>query len=189
MRSSSVRLLAVTVAMTVLWPIPARAQAPTTVVIVRHAERASDTDRDPVLSEAGSERARALAEAMRLAPPGVIIVTQYRRTALTAQPVAYENALAPITVVTEPDIAAHARKVAAAVRKQGAGKVVLVVGHSDSVGEIIRALGGPAIQPLCTGSYDDLFVLTMLNDSTPQLLHARYGHEASDTSCLADRDR
>lgn len=160
------------------------AQQPTTVIIVRHAERASETDRDPVLSDAGVRRAQALAAVLKDAPPTAIVVTQYQRTRLTAHPTAYDNAISEITVPTEPDVSQHAAQVATAVKRQGAGQVVLVVGHSDSVGEIIRALGGPPVQRLCTGSYDDLFVMILAGSEAPRLVHSRYGAPATDASCL-----
>ncbi len=65
------------------------AQAPTTVFVVRHAEKGGDpADRDPELSEAGRERARTLAHVLGEANITAIYSTPFLRTQHTAQPLA-----------------------------------------------------------------------------------------------------
>jgi len=49
-----------------------------------------------------------------------------------------------ITVPRGNNIAQHALAVGAAVHRQH-GKTVLVVGHGETIGPIIQALGGPVI--------------------------------------------
>jgi phosphohistidine phosphatase SixA len=64
--------------------------AATTIVVVRHAEKSMDHPTDPSLSEAGRERARALAAALQGTGVSAIYTTQYKRTRETAQPLADE---------------------------------------------------------------------------------------------------
>ncbi len=86
-----------------------------TVIVVRHAEKASQTERDPTLSAAGIIRAEAL------------------------------------------------------------DSVVLVVGHSNTVLPIIRALGGPTLLDLCDSSYAQLFSVTIAADGSGRLVRSQYG--------------
>ncbi len=150
---------------------------PSLVVLVRHAEKASATDPDPSLSEAGQLRAQALVAALAHAVPNAIVVTSRKRTAETAAPVAAKWGVTPQVVSLDGAAAAHIAAVADAVRKQRG--VVLVVGHSNTVPAIVKALGGPALPDLCDASYATFFVLQLARDGKPaQLLTAQYG--ASD---------
>ncbi|HEU0080180.1 MAG TPA: histidine phosphatase family protein, partial [Longimicrobiaceae bacterium] len=81
-------------------PVRAAAQEPTTVVVVRHAEKAAAGGQDPELSEAGAARAGALAAALADAGVDAVVTTQLRRTRLTAQPLMRELDLAPEVVAT-----------------------------------------------------------------------------------------
>ena len=76
--------LAVTFAL-VAAAVPAQAQK--AVFLVRHAEKVDESE-DPLLSAAGKARARALARSLRTAGVKAIYVTQYKRTGLTAAPLA-----------------------------------------------------------------------------------------------------
>ena len=67
---------------------PADTNRHPTVIIVRHAEKASETERDPSLSDAGRVRAAALDSVLADAKVVAILVTQYKRTAETAALVA-----------------------------------------------------------------------------------------------------
>ena len=54
-----------------------------------------------------------------------------------------------------------------------AGKTVVVVGHSNTVPMIIKALGGPDIGAIPETEYDNLF--TVISDSTGvRLIRSRY---------------
>src|SRR3954464_15744681 len=127
-RSSGVEWMTVarTVVVALLLPLALPAQ-PATVILVRHAEKASQTESDPVLSEAGAQRAKDLAAALADAGVGSVITTNLQRTKLTAADVLAATKLAPIVI--QAGGATHAADVAAAIKARPAGEVVLVVGH------------------------------------------------------------
>ena len=163
----------------------ALAQAtPAFVVLVRHAEKqtvpASD---DPELSAAGKERAERLAEALQDADIGTIITTQFKRTQATAAPLASQRGLTP-KVIAAGAGDAHIAETAAAVREQSRG--VLVVGHSNSVTAIAKALGGPALPNLCDSSFSHVLVL-QLDPPPTRMLRLRYGAadpQVTGTDCF-----
>ena len=162
---------------------PALGAQPATVIIVRHAEKASQTEADPVLSDAGTQRARDLATALGDAGIGSVITTQYQRTRLTAADVLAATKLTPIVV--RAGGAAHAVDVAAAIRARPAGEVVLVVGHSNTVAAIIGALGGPKMGNICDSQYSNLFIMEMTGPA-PKLIRANYGKpDPSDPACAS----
>lgn len=137
-------------------PIVAEAQM---VIVVRHAERADGgagtaaamtSGNDPELSEAGKARAQKLAAMLGDAGVVAIYTTQFRRTKDTAAPLA-----AKIGVTSEAlgsgDVSALVEKIKS--HKTGA---VLVVGHSNTVPQIVKALGGSAVT-VGDNEYDSLF--------------------------------
>lgn len=144
----------------------------TTVYVIRHAEKAPPVsgNSDVDLSARGYARADSLAVHLREAGIDVVITTHLRRTQLTARPLATMRRLTPIIVPATAPAAAHAESVAVAVRRHH-GSRILVVGHSNTVGPIIAALGGGSIGDLCDSEYSNLFTLT-LSRSAPSRLHA-----------------
>jgi len=147
---------------------------PSTVILVRHGERATAPPNDPVLSDAGIQRARDLAAALANAGVTAVVTTQFQRTRLTADPLLASIAQQPIIVRAGGDARAHVDSVAAAVRRRAPGEVVLVVGHSNTIPAIIAALGGPRLPDLCDGQYSRLFVLTNAAGA-PRLIQSTYG--------------
>ncbi|MBH9552770.1 SixA phosphatase family protein [Inhella gelatinilytica] len=135
------------------------AAEPTQVIVVRHAERAAEPRDDPPLSPEGVARAELLAEMLQAANVTAIVTTAYRRTQETAAPLAKKRGLAPTIIpVRRGELPAHIAEVAAAVRQ--ASGAVLVVGHSNTVTEIVAALSGSKPSPLCETSFSNLFVLS-----------------------------
>lgn len=145
----------------------------TTVILVRHAEKIADTMHGDVpLSEAGQLRARELARVLGGAGITAIYTTPYARTRQTAAPVAEALKLQPVEVKSG---ATYAAEMAAIVRERHAGGTVLVVGHSNTTQQVIRALGIADPPPIADPQYDDLFIVTMAAGSEPRLLSLRYG--------------
>jgi broad specificity phosphatase PhoE len=137
-------------------PIVAEAQM---VIVVRHAERADGgagtgaamtSGNDPELSEAGKARAQKLAAMLGDAGIVAIYTTQYRRTKDTAAPLA-----ARIGVTSETVLSGEVPALVERIKSHKTG-AVLVVGHSNTVPQIVKALGG---SPVTVGDdeYDSLF--------------------------------
>jgi broad specificity phosphatase PhoE len=148
------------------------APAPTTVtfVVVRHAEKASDDARDPSLSAAGHTRALALAHLLTDAPLQSAYATAYRRTQQTAQPAAEAHGLVIATYDAQSDPAAFAAR----LRATHASGTVLVVGHSNTLPDIIAALSGQAIGPIADDQYDLIYRVRIAPGGTATLELERY---------------
>jgi broad specificity phosphatase PhoE len=144
------------------------------VLLVRHAEKATEPADDPALTGAGVARAQALATALRDADVTTVITTQLRRTRDTALPLATARGLTPEVVpMATGALPAHVEATVTAIRRH-AGGVVLVVGHSNTIPAIIAALGGPRLPDLCDSAYSNLFIL-QLDGAAPRLVQAHYG--------------
>ena len=147
----------------------------TTVIVVRHAEKAALKTDNPPLSDAGRARAEALAHALEGAGVTAIITTQFIRTGETAARTAQIAGVKPEIVPARWDsVPAHAAAVAAAVRRH-AGGVVLVVGHSNTVPDIVAALGGERPDAICDSEYDRFEVVTLSAEGSARVIETRYG--------------
>lgn len=163
----------VTILLAALAAGPLAAQA-TTVILVRHAEKA-DTTADPVLSAEGAARARALAGALARFPLAAIYVSEYRRTAETAAPTAAAQGLQSIPVPVGRSRPAQAQALRERLQQLPPGSAALVVGHSNTLAGIIRALGGPAMEDLCDADYSSLLLLELPDGLPPRLLRTSFG--------------
>jgi phosphohistidine phosphatase SixA len=139
---------------------PQRPQV-TTVVIVRHAERANGT-----LTEDGEKRAETLARLLSNVGLSAIFSTNYTRTIETANNTA-ERLGIPIQLYTSVEA------VADLIKSEYTGKVVLVVGHSNTVTQTVKALGVSSV-PQFDGRYDNLYIVTIHPDGTTLLTHLRF---------------
>jgi len=152
--------------------------APTVVILVRHAEKAATPANDPPLTDAGAARAKALVALLANANVDAVIATPTVRTRETARPTAEAHGLTIETVAFAP-AAQHAKAVAEAVMKH-AGKTVLVVGHSNTVAAIVAALGGPKMPDLCDTQYSMLTTM-VLDGHTVRVIRSSYGIATPDT--------
>jgi broad specificity phosphatase PhoE len=140
------------------------ATAQSTIFIVRHAEKA-DATKDPDLSEAGRARAEALAKTLRDANITAIYATEFKRTQQTATPLA--KALS-VTITTLPakDNAALIAKLRASTGN------ALIVGHGDTIPDLIKALGISDPINIAENDYDNLFAVVL--DQKPHLIRLHY---------------
>ena len=146
---------------------PAMAEPPV-VFLVRHAERAATSGHVPAdtgLSAAGRERAQDLAHALKDAGIKAIFTTEYKRTQETAAPLAESLGIRP-EVVSADDF----RSLVTKVRETRAN--VLVVGHSNTLPQVIRALGATSRVTVAESDYDNLFLVIL--SQPPQLIHLHY---------------
>lgn len=150
---------------------PLAASPVTTVILVRHAEKAAAPEFDPPLTETGIERAKELSRMLAAVPIDAIYSTDYRRTRDTAAPLAEARGLST-TVLT--DTKSYAADVAARIRARHAGKVVLVVGHSNTTRTTLRELGVSDAREIPESEYDNLFIVT-LHEGKATMLRMRFG--------------
>ena len=140
------------------------ATAQSTIFVVRHAEKADPT-KDPDLSEAGRVRAEALAKALRDANITAIYATEFKRTQQTAAPLAKALGIT-VTVLPAQDSAALIAKLRALNGN------ALVVGHGDTIPNLIKALGVSEPINIAENDYDNLFVLVL--HEKPHLIRLHY---------------
>lgn len=153
-------------------PLPAQASL---IILVRHAEKTTEAP-DPGLTSGGAQRAEDLARALRTVRLGAIITTQYRRSRLTTGPVSRDLGLPATVVPAGAGLQTDAAAVAVVLDALPAGSAALVVGHSNTLGPIIAALGGPRVADLCDSEYSTMLVLERPGAGrAPQLLRTRYG--------------
>ncbi len=144
------------------------AAAQSTIFLVRHAEKAAGEGvdaKDPDLSEAGRARAESLSSILKDVSLTAVYATEFKRTQQTAAPAARAAAIEVTTVASE-DIDSLVAKL-----KERDGNV-LVVGHSNTLPEIMKALGVFDSVTDDEADYDNLFVL--VPGSPPQLLRLHY---------------
>lgn len=177
---------------------PAADPAPTTVLVVRHAERADDSPNSN-LREEGLARARALAEVAAASEVTAIYSTDLCRTAQTVAPLARRLGLPlylqpidhpaaglagcdpPVSVPTEelrPELASPGA-LAQLIRTELAGATVLVAGHSNTVPVLLEALGARESVEIPEDGYGDLFIVTLDGAGGEVLLErSRFGDAA-----------
>jgi len=147
--------------------------ATTTVILVRHAEKAAEPAADPPLTVEGEARAKALVEVARDAGVTAVVTTQFERTKATARPLAAALAITP--EVIDARARDHAQEVARAVLAKHAGEVVLIVGHSNTVPAIVAALGAKQPPAICDIEYDGLYVVSVPPNGPARVIRAHYG--------------
>jgi broad specificity phosphatase PhoE len=182
-RSLAAWLVAASMAGLLAAPTPLRAQVAvakdarrataTTVLLVRHAEKAAEPAADPPLTPDGEARAQALVTVARDAGVTAIVTTQFQRTRLTAAPLA--QALGITAEVVNARGTDHPREVARLVLERHAGETVLVVGHSNTIPDIVAALGAPHPGVIADSTHDNLFIVTVPAEGKARLVRARYG--------------
>jgi phosphohistidine phosphatase SixA len=153
-----------------------------TILLVRHGEYdpapppspppPPGTPKGPSLNAAGQKRAETLAQVLAAADVRRIFVSDYARTQQTADPLADKLGI-------DWEIQTDEEKVAQEIRTSAAAGSLLVVGHSNTVPEIIRKLGGvltfPGGDDIPPDLFDNLFVLTLGAMDAVGLVNLKYG--------------
>ena len=146
------------------------------IFLVRHAERAPTPagqpnrnmmGEDPPLSEAGQQRALKLAALLASADVKHIFTTEYQRTRQTAAPAAERWNVKPVmSAARDPDPLVE--------QMTKATGNVLVVGHSNTVPDLLKRLGVKQAITIPDSEYDNLFVVVRPATGEPTLIRLRY---------------
>ena len=117
--------------------------------VVRHLHT-PEGQRDPDLTAEGQAAAQRLAAMLSSERPAAIYVSDYRRTRQTVAPLAARLGLTPIVYdpADTPGLIARVR--------QGPWPV-LIVGHSNTVPDIVAQLGGTRPAPLSHPDFGDIW--------------------------------
>ena len=138
------------------------AQKTLKVWIVRHAEKdiSNPAERDPDLTQEGYKRAEALMKTLKSKKIDSIFSTDYKRTKLTGFPLADRIGIAIQTY--DPT---KATALISSLKNNAADKSVLIIGHSDTILELIEVLGVKRpVEAIADDEYDYLFSLTVKGD-------------------------
>lgn len=157
----------------------AQSNLPTTIYLVRHAEKVTDdpTNKDPMLTENGENRAIALAKTFNKIEINNIYSTNYKRTTATAAPLA-KNQKKEIKIYDLKKLKTEVET----ILKDNKGKNALIVGHSNTVLEMIEALGGKRpVAAIYDQEYDYLFQLVIGADGTSEVKVMHYGEINSNS--------
>lgn len=125
---------------------------PAFIYLVRHGEKAAGSD--PALTAQGQQRARNIAALLRHAGIDTILSSPTQRTMQTALPL---SRLASVTV--QPYDPARPQDLVARI-KAIEGGAVLVVGHSNTLPELVRLLGGAAGTDIGDEEYERVYQLS-----------------------------
>lgn len=129
--------------------------------VMRHLQKAEG--QDPALSAEGHSNARRLIAFFAADPPGAVYVSTTRRALETAGPLAAKLGV----MVKDYDPRDTPGLVARVKAETG---TVLVVGHSNTVPEIVAQLGGARPADLAETDYGDIF--RVRRDGTVERLKA-----------------
>ena len=141
----------------------------TTFILVRHAET-TGTGSNPNLSVDGQARATRLSQMLDKVNLNAVYSSNYKRTMQTAQPTATAKTL-PITTYdpTDPDglsfQALHSYPLGA----------VLIVGHSNTIPELLNLLvGSNSFPDIGENEYDNLFIVHVSAIGEATVTHLKY---------------
>ena len=139
------------------------------IFVVRHAEKSVvQLGDDPTLSPAGEQRALELRHVLGDTRIDRVFVTHFRRSRETALPLA--RALGDSLEVVD-----DTEKLLLRLMKLPPGTRALVVGHSDTVPDIVAGLTGVKPPPYESGEWDRLYQVSWTRRGEPTLTLLRYG--------------
>lgn len=138
-----------------------RPELPTTVIIVRHAEKqVIEGEEDPLLTELGYARAEMFADRLESYPITAVYTTKYKRNKLTIDDIAKRKKLKP-QIYEGHDFEGLTKT----IKEKHYGEHVLVCGHSNTVLEIIEALGGKRpVEEIKDEDYSYMFFVEIIGD-------------------------
>lgn len=156
---------------------------PKTVFLIRHAEKEDEPRQDPPLKKEGVARSQELARLLGGAGIKAIYTSQFTRTKQTAEPLAAKLGLTATTISLKPNptnlrlIAEESTAEVVNKILQGTGENVLLVGHSNSIPDVIKMLGGDVVPTIDERKFDDLFVVTVYAKGKAKVTQIKYGAE------------
>jgi 2,3-bisphosphoglycerate-dependent phosphoglycerate mutase len=143
----------------------------TTFIVLRHAEKA-DSSKDTYLSAEGLIRADELRKTLSPVDVTAIYSTPYNRTKQTVTPLATEKGI----TITEYQANKPYEEFVNELLAANYGKTVVIVGHSNTVPEILKALTKNTFNVVISeNQFDNLFVVSINEGKAPEVVPMKYG--------------
>jgi len=151
----------------------ASASLVTTVILIRHGERNVPTpaNPDPHLNAAGKARAKSLIHVFGQSGIKAIYRSHFARSKETAQPLATHLGLSAI----EMD---EGMQIKNDILSNHTGQTVLVIGHSDTVPDVINRLGAGNLPIINDSEFDNLFVVKVFSSGRASMTRLKYGTQS-----------
>ena len=166
-------VLYITIAIGLAWFF--ESQATTTIIFVRHAEKDLSVKDDPELTEDGQRRAFELTRQMKdadvVAGIDAIYSTPFKRNVATVEPLSKLLEL-PINLYDKNDY----ESVLETILDNHKGKIILVVGHSDTLANLMAELGASKSVPtIADNEYDNIYIVSIPWFGKTKTIRLRYG--------------
>ncbi len=145
----------------------------TTLILIRHGEKdnpeAGDPPGGPSLNVDGKARAKMLVHVLGQTGIRAIYTSTLIRTQEMAQPLAAQLAPIPSVPLDDPvQIKKH-------ISVNHAGETVLVIGHNNTIPQLINLYTGGHLPLINELEFDNMFVLTALNSAAAFVTRLKYG--------------
>lgn len=157
----------------------------TIIYIVRHAEKdtSDPKNNNPELSGEGKVRAMALKKFLKKEKISAVFSTNYKRTMQTAAPIAQHNGI-PVKTYEAKDPDALVKL----VKSDFTDKEILVVGHSNTILEMVKAFGlQTPVDKLNDDDYDLVFIVTLYKNGDSGLQIKRFGKSHHSTEIAVSK--
>ena len=143
------------------------------VFALRHADRTPDPQDD--LSPKGLARARLLARMLSESGVSTAFCSSAKRTQMTVQPLRDVLGERLTIMKISTSSTSHVQDIVDGVTALPDDAVAMIVGHSDTVPEIVRKFTAKTVDEIKAGEFDKLFVLSIRTGGASTVAQTRYG--------------
>jgi broad specificity phosphatase PhoE len=148
----------------------------TVVIVLRHAEAATDPSGDPDLTPAGEAHVSGLGQYLEGVLAGAKVDYLYagdtRRAQQTAAPIANQFQL-PINLLAPSDWDGLASR----IKREHRGKTIVVVGYASTIPGVVSRLSATNVA-MNDSDYSSLYVIVIPSPGSTRLFQLHYGPEA-----------
>ncbi|MGB4843447.1 MAG: histidine phosphatase family protein [Ferruginibacter sp.] len=155
-------------------------KAVTKIFVVRHAEKEKGTD--PLLTTAGNTRAGDLMRKLQNEGIQKIYVSKTRRTQNTGDSLRIQSGIDTVHYVADT---VCDKLINAIMQHSDFGKTILIIGHSNTIPQIIRKLGVKDYPygDIPDNDFDDLFLITYKNEKA-RVKKMKYGAKSGNSAAM-----
>lgn len=142
----------------------------TTIILIRHAEKATEPASDPGLTSEGQKRAEILAQILEKTTVDLIYSTPFERTRQTVKPLAESKFL------RIDEYNPFKMEEVIELIKANAGKTIVFSGHSNTTPILLNQITGiSSYKQLDEKDYDNLYIVTITKVGHGSITELQYG--------------